>query len=245
MFKSIQRSKSRQARDWDDLAAVDPLWAVLSLDDKRNGRWDLNVFLSTGEAEVEHMLATAARLGRPKRRESALDFGCGVGRLTRALARHFDETVGIDVSERMLEHARRLNADTPHVSFANGDGPPPGRFDLVVANLVLQHLPSKALARENIVRLIEAARPDGLVVFQLPTRLPLPQRLQPRRRIYSALRTFLSPDRLHAAGLHPVRLLTLAEAEVRATIDSAGATVACAESAAAAGLRYYVHHRSP
>ena len=158
--------KSRQARDWDDLATVDPLWAVLSVDEKRNGGWDLQAFLATGEAEVEHILATAAKLGRPARRERALDFGCGVGRLSRALARRFDETVGIDVSERMLEQARQLNADTAQLSFANGDAPPAGRFDLVVANLVLQHLPSRALARDYIDRLVEAARPDGLVVFQ-------------------------------------------------------------------------------
>jgi SAM-dependent methyltransferase len=237
--------KSRQARDWDDLATVDPLWAVLSADDKRNGGWDLQAFLSTGEAEVEHLLATAAELGRPARRERVLDFGCGVGRLTRALARRFDETVGIDVSERMLEQARQLNADTAQLSFVNGDGPPAGRFDLVVANLVLQHLPSRALARDYIGRLIQAARPDGLVVFQLPTRLPLAQRLQPTRRIYAALRSCVSAERLNAAGLHPVRLLALPEAEVRATVEGGGATVACAESAAAAGLRYYVHHRSP
>jgi SAM-dependent methyltransferase len=239
------RSKSRQARDWDDLATVDPLWAVLSVDDKRNRRWELEAFLSTGEAEVEHMLATAAKLNRPARRERALDFGCGVGRLTRALASHLAEVVGIDVSERMLEHARRLNADTPNLTFASSDEPPAGPFDLVVANLVLQHLPSKARARDNIRRLIEAARQEGLVVFQLPTRLPLAQRFQPRRRVYSALRTCFGPARLHGAGLHPVRILALGEADVRATVESAGATVAHTESAAAAGLRYYVHHRSP
>jgi len=227
------------------LAEVDPLWAILSVDDRRNRGWELDAFLSTGEAEVEHMLATAGKLSRPARRERALDFGCGVGRLTRALARRFDETVGIDVSERMLEHARRLHADTPNLSFTNRDKPPAGPFDLVVANLVLQHLPSKALARVNIVRLIEAARPDGLVVFQLPTRLPLAQRLQPRRRIYTALRTYFGPGRLHAVGLHPVRILALPELDVRATVESAGATVAHTESAAAAGQRYYVHHRSP
>jgi trans-aconitate methyltransferase len=145
----------------------------------------------------------------------------------------------------MLEHARRLNADTPNVTFTNAEHPPAGRFDLVVANLVLQHLPSRPLARVYISRLIEAARPDGLVVFQLPTRLPLAQRLQPRRRLYSVLRTRVGAERLHAAGLHPVRLLALPEPNVRDTVDRAGATVAHTEDAAAAGLRYYVHHRSP
>jgi len=234
-----------QARDWDDLALVDPFWAVLAADGKRGGGWELSEFLSTGEADVEQILATASELGRPSRHERALDFGCGVGRLTRALARRFDEAVGIDVSERMLEHARRLNADTANVTFASSDEPPPEPFDLVVANLVLQHLPSKALARVYIGRLIKATRPDGLLVFQLPTKLPLARRLQPRRRLYKPLRTRVGAERLHAAGLHPVRLLALLEPNVRATVDVAGATVAHTEDAAAAGLRYYVHHRSP
>ena len=234
-----------QARDWDDLAFVDPFWAVLAADDKRGGGWEPTEFFATGEADIEELLATAAQLGRPTRHERALDFGCGVGRLTRALARRFDEAVGIDVSERMLEHARRLNADTPNVTFASSDEPPPEPFDLVVANLVLQHLPSKALARVYIGRLIKATRPDGLLVFQLPTKLPLARRLQPRRRLYKPLRTRVGAERLHAAGLHPVRLLALAEPNVRATVDVAGATVAHTEDAAAAGLRYYVHHRSP
>jgi SAM-dependent methyltransferase len=233
-----------QARDWDDLALVDPFWAVLAADDKRGGGWEPTEFFATGEADIEEMLATAAQLGRPTRHERALDFGCGVGRLTRALARRFDEAVGIDVSERMLEHARRLNADTRNVTFASSDEPPPEPFDLVVANLVLQHLPSKALARVYIGRLIKATRPDGLLVFQLPTKLPLARRLQPRRRLYKPLRTRVGAERLHAAGLHPVRLLALPEPNVRDTVERAGATVAHTEEAAAAGLRYYVHHRS-
>jgi trans-aconitate methyltransferase len=234
-----------QARDWDDLALVDPFWAVLAADGKRGGGWEPTEFFATGEADIEELLATAAQLGRPTRHERALDFGCGVGRLTRALARRFDEAVGIDVSERMLEHARRLNADTPNVTFASSDEPPPEPFDLVVANLVLQHLPTKGLARVYIGRLIKATRPDGLLVFQLPTKLPLARRLQPRRRLYKPLRTRVGAERLHAAGLHPVRLLALPEPNVRATVDVAGATVAHTEDAAAAGLRYYVHHRSP
>jgi SAM-dependent methyltransferase len=241
----LPESASRQARDWDDLATVDPLWAVLAADDKRQGGWELDAFFATGEADVEQILATAVQLGRPAGRKRALDFGCGVGRLTRALAHRFDEVVGVDVSERMLEHARRLNADTPNLTFENRAKPPAGRFDLVVANLVLQHLPSKALARVYIERLIEAARPEGLVVFQLPTRLPLARRLQPRRRVYAALRSYVGPDRLNAAGFHPVRMLALPEADVRATVDRAGATVSRTEDAAAAGLRYYVHHRFP
>jgi len=240
-----QHPESRQARDWDDLASVDPLWAVLAADAKRNGAWDLDEFFASGEAEVAAMLATAAQLGLPARRGRALDFGCGVGRLTRALARRFDQTVGVDISVEMIETARRLNAETPNVTFATGHEPPAEAFDLVVGNLVLQHLPSKALARVCMKRLIAATENDGLVVFQLPTHLPLARRIQPRRRLYAALRGHVSAQRLHDAGLHPVRMLALPEQDVRATVEQAHATIAHTESVGAAGLRYYVHHRSP
>jgi SAM-dependent methyltransferase len=232
-------------QDWNDLASVDPLWAVLSTRRKEDGGWDLDEFFATGEGDVAHLLVVAEALGRPARRDRALDFGCGVGRLTRALARRFSDCVGVDLSERMIEKARSLNASVPNCTFVAGDEPPGDPFDLVVANLVLQHLPSKVLARVYIDRLIRAARPDGLVVFQLPTELPITRRLQPRRRLYAALRTLgASPKRLHAAGLHPIRMLALPEAEVRETVERSGGTLAHTEPAGGAGLRYYVHHRS-
>jgi SAM-dependent methyltransferase len=236
----------RHSRDWDDLARVDPLWAVLSLDGKRNGGWKLDEFFATGEAEAARVLTVAAELGRPAHRGRALDFGCGVGRLTRALAGRFETTIGVDVSERMIEQARRLNTGVTNTTFTTADEPPAGPFDFVVANLVLQHLPSTALARVYIGRLIEATRSDGLTVFQLPTHLPFSQRVQPRRRLYAALRSLnVGPARLHAAGLHPVRMLALPEADVRAAVDEAGATIARIEPTGGAGQRYYVHHRSP
>jgi SAM-dependent methyltransferase len=250
--KSASRSESKpaansqQARDWDDLATVDPLWAVLSADEKRNGGWRLDEFFATGEAEVKQILATAEQLGRPTRRERVLDYGCGVGRLTRALAKHFAEAVGVDISGSMVEQARRLNAGAENAVFEVADAPPTGPFDLVVSNLVLQHLPNQALARVYIRRLIAAADREGLVVFQLPTDLPLARRIQPRRRAYAALRKLgVTPHRLHAAGLHPVRMLALPESDVRATVEEAQATIADTEDAGEAGLRYYVHHRSP
>jgi len=45
------------------------------------------------------------RVGRPLRFGRALDFGCGPGRVTRALAAWFDESVGVDVSPVMIAEA--------------------------------------------------------------------------------------------------------------------------------------------
>jgi hypothetical protein len=41
-------SLSRHKREWEDLGAVDPLWAILSDNQKKFGRWDLEEFFQTG-----------------------------------------------------------------------------------------------------------------------------------------------------------------------------------------------------
>ena len=107
----------RQRRDWEDLARFDALWAVLT-DPRRAGTgWELDEFFLTGEHDVERLLAVARELGRPHRWERALDFGCGVGRVTRALAARFERAHGLDISARMVEQARGLNADRPNCTF--------------------------------------------------------------------------------------------------------------------------------
>ncbi|HZI58619.1 MAG TPA: hypothetical protein VFF39_17695 [Verrucomicrobiae bacterium] len=37
------------ARDWEEMAAIDPLWAILSAPEKRFGSWDIDEFLRTGQ----------------------------------------------------------------------------------------------------------------------------------------------------------------------------------------------------
>jgi 2-polyprenyl-3-methyl-5-hydroxy-6-metoxy-1,4-benzoquinol methylase len=50
----------------------------------------------------------------------ALDFGCGVGRLTQALATHYDKVDGVDISWEMINLARRHNQHGDRVKyFAN------------------------------------------------------------------------------------------------------------------------------
>ena len=76
------------ATEWDALARLDPLWAILSRPDRRGGGWSLDAFFATGDDEVESVLAR--REAQPDRFGVALDFGCGVGRLARALSTRFE-----------------------------------------------------------------------------------------------------------------------------------------------------------
>ena len=93
------------------MANVDPLWAILSHPAKRFRNWEMEEFLHTGEAEVSNLMESANRAGLPRQRRYAIDFGCGVGRLTRALRKYFPECHGVDISASMLDMARQLAPD--------------------------------------------------------------------------------------------------------------------------------------
>lgn len=161
------------AADWTALGKADPLWAVLVSPEHRNGRWDVQRFLQTGRAETAAVLHRLAELGLPVGRSSALDFGCGAGRLSQALAAHFDSVIGLDISEPMLVKARELDT-AGLVDFRRNDQPNLAAFDddsydLVMSSLVLQHLPAR-LAAGYLSEMLRVCRPGGAVVVQVASR---------------------------------------------------------------------------
>jgi SAM-dependent methyltransferase len=242
----------RQKRDWEDLASVDPLWAILSAPERRGRRWTPQELFETGESDVLRVVRVARELGRPRQWKRALDFGCGVGRVTRALAGHFDEVCGVDISERMIEQAQSLNADVPSCTFVVNVAPDlrcfaPRSFDLVYSRIVLQHLRSAADVRHYLEDFLRVVRADGLVVFQLPDAVPWRARRDLHRRLYGFLRALGIRERwLHdRAGLSPMRTTGMGEETVRRFLGGRGAVVARVEAdepvPALPSFQYYVH----
>jgi SAM-dependent methyltransferase len=246
-------SLERHREDWERLAEMDAMWAVLTAPGRKGGRWEPGEFFATGAAEVEHVLATAQELGRPARHERALDFGCGVGRLTRALGSRFEHALGLDISAGMVELARRLNEDVPTCEFRVNDAPDlaavaDDSVDLVYSSIVLQHLPSARDIERYVAEFLRVARPDGIVVFGIPRHIPFPWSLQPRRRVYAVLRRLGVSERwmLRRTPLTPMRMTVVPEADVRALLSSRGASLLRTEpidEGPVRALRYYVKPR--
>jgi ubiquinone/menaquinone biosynthesis C-methylase UbiE len=161
-------------RAWQDWGSIDPLYAILTDPKYRHGGGDRQEFLSTGEGFASGILGHCDELGLAQQRERALDFGCGVGRVTGPLAQRFAEALGLDVSESMITTARELHTDQPNCRFEVQRSTdlrqyPDASFDLVLCVLVLQHLSSQGAILTYLAEFARLVRSGGALVVQLPS----------------------------------------------------------------------------
>jgi SAM-dependent methyltransferase len=161
--------------------------------------------------------------------ERILDFGCGLGQLTRAMARAAGprgKVVGVEASPEQLAEAlllsRRASEDTL-CDLRQGDARrPPLRenewssFDIAHTRFLLEHLPDPV---EVVRTMVRAVRPGGRIVLadddhDLLRLWPEPPGLAPVWRAYMRTYDRLGNDPyvgrrlvslLHAAGAQPRR----------------------------------------
>ena len=163
----------RLRRYWDALGKSDPFWAILTVPEKKGNRWDLDEFLSTGRGEIDDVLADLRSLGLEPKSGRALDFGCGVGRLTQALADRFDEAWGVDIAPSMIELANRYSRDPERCRYFLNTRPDlrlfeDESFDFVYSNITLQHVEPRYQG-PYLAEFLRVLVPGGLLVFQLPS----------------------------------------------------------------------------
>jgi SAM-dependent methyltransferase len=208
---------------WEEFAADDPLWFILSAPGKKHA-WKDAEFMDTGRREIAGVLDDIHRLGVPLRRSRALDFGCGVGRLCQALGEHFEEVWGVDISTRMIKlaNARNVHGDRVHYVLNDTDRLPTfadGRTDFVYSNLVLQHM-RPVFARSYLHEFMRILAPGGVLVFQLPSH-PATAAYRVRRRLrdgtprsliraYHRMR-YGSSLRVEIYGIEQLRVIELLE----------------------------------
>lgn len=210
----VDASTSRNRAVWDAHASADPLWAVLSLDDKKGRRWQLQEFMKTGEREIALLWYELARIGRALPDGPVLDFGCGVGRLTQALGRRRSDVLGVDVSPVMLDIASRLNAYPDRVRYRENTAPafpglPREAFALIYSNIVLQHI-EPSLAVEYLNGFFDLLAPPGMLVFQLPSHRRQDREVEIRPlpdRAYRAALAFARPVPALADGSSEMAVL--------------------------------------
>jgi ubiquinone/menaquinone biosynthesis C-methylase UbiE len=225
---------------WEKLARKDPLWAVLTDPAKRGNRWQRDDFFQTGRDEIDAWMAWLHEHAPTAVRRDALDFGCGVGRLSQALARHYARVTAIDISKEMIALARRYCPSEATIAFLHNPHAhlhivPDASQDLVLSHITLQHVPPELIAA-YLREFVRTCRPGAHIVFQLPTFVP-PREEEIKRfsyyppTLWKRIRRWTGHWFRSATGIGDgMHMTALPEADVRELLRAAGAHVLAAKA---------------
>jgi len=155
---------ARDRRKLDDVQAerADAAQAYFA---ENADHWDQIRSLYVSDTDVETEITGAAGPGRFRR---MIDLGAGTGRMLTLLASQADHALGLDLSQQMLNIARRnvAEAGLAHVELRHGDifdtRLPDASADLVVVHQVLHYLGDPAAAVKEAARIVA---PDGRLII--------------------------------------------------------------------------------
>ena len=224
------KALARAHRQWHTWGKKDPLWAILSEPDKKDGRWNPDEFFETGRIEVADVLKRAMQLA-PVEYNSAMDFGCGIGRLSLALAEHFESVVGIDVAESMISQANEVNRSPERCRYIHNLSEniavlADRSVDFIYSSITLQHVETP-LACGYLREFFRIATPGGHVIFQLPSR--------PRSPLWHRIKSMAPKEfgnfvwRMRTASPEAMETYFMSEDQVRSVVEAAGGEVLAAD----------------
>lgn len=94
-----------------------------------------------------------------------LDFGCGAGYFAERAAQRGWDATGLDLGDWCREAAKRRGFNNVVIGSLSDGVFPPGHFDIVTANQVLEHLPHP---RQTLAEIHAAIRPGGFFYANVP-----------------------------------------------------------------------------
>lgn len=131
---------------WEHYGAHDPYYGVLSTPEFHVERMDADArkrFFASGARDVDASIERFEREFGPLTFDTALDYGCGAGRLSSRLAERFQRVIAVDISESMISVAR-ANIGRANATFENAAQMSTGPVNFILSLMVLQHIPTKA-----------------------------------------------------------------------------------------------------
>ena len=175
-------------RNWDQFGEIDPLWAIVTAKDKKDNKWDEKEFFTTGKLLMEQTIKEARQINPSLKFSKALDFGCGVGRLTLPMSDYFEEIIGVDIAPSMIRLAEKYKTkencnfifnDKPNLRIFNNES-----FDFIVSFITLQHIAPR-YSKKYIKEFARILKPGGMMFFNLPSGLIVYPKKRTIKEIFS------------------------------------------------------------
>lgn len=151
---------NRQKRLWEELA-------------QKNSKYHINTdfgrditddqFKTSGKESYEKLVKNDGLIWT---RDSVLDFGCGIGRITEFMAKDFKNVYGIDISPTMITQAKKRLAGFNNVRLLETDGVniplQENSIDFVFAYLVFQHIKDRNIVEGAFREIHRVLKPSGV-----------------------------------------------------------------------------------
>ena len=159
-------------KEWKRWGELDPKYGVAAWKGRSkegSDPWTDEDFYKLGESDWKDFRRQWELYGVNK--ESCVEIGCGAGRITKQLATYFNEVHALDISDDMIDYAKR-HIDNPAVVFhlTKGIDIPLGdrSIDSVFSTHVFQHLDSLAIAKSYFSEIARVVKPGGTLMVHLP-----------------------------------------------------------------------------
>lgn len=164
-------SMSRSKNKWNKLATENARYYVLT---DMGEKITEEEFRRAGEKDFKELIAEdellKKNLGNFKDK-TALEIGCGIGRITDFIAQNFKKVFAIDISEEMVAMGKERLKNHKNIEFIANDGRKypvkDSSVDLVFSYIVFQHMPNKKVVEENIKEIKRVLKDAGIAKIQL------------------------------------------------------------------------------
>jgi ubiquinone/menaquinone biosynthesis C-methylase UbiE len=157
-------------QDWDARAREAAEYYIAT----GNREWNRDEFFEAGAVNVDNDILSDAKIicqGKKLNRMRMVEIGCGIGRMTRAMAGLFGEVHAVDISAEMIALAKQNLSDLRNVFLYKNSGRdlqelPESSFDFAFSFIVFQHIPDLAVIENYVREVYRCLRPGAVFKFQ-------------------------------------------------------------------------------
>jgi SAM-dependent methyltransferase len=164
---------------WEEKARRNPLYGVMSVNEFSSAGPEptasqLEAFFGAGRVMVDRWIVPWLDASVTSTDAFVLEYGCGMGRLLRALHERYPNVAGVDISSTMVERARKY-VPGPRLKLLGEEGRIPfadETFDNVFSYAVFQHVDRWSAIQRAILELGRVLKRGGRAKLQFDMVFP-------------------------------------------------------------------------